>query len=60
MLLIQFPAIHIVTDEQAEMIVSDGDANVTALTHFDKYVNKGQYLEDLSLFDYVACIKMIG
>ena len=50
---------HDASDRQAERIVLDGDGNVTAITQFDKYVNKGQHLQDLSLYDYVATIKMI-
>ena len=46
-------------DAQPERIVLDGDGNVTALTQFDQYVNRGALLKDLSLYDYVACIKMI-
>ena len=47
------------TDKQAERIVLDGDGNITALTQYDKYVNKGDQLKDLPLYDYVACIKTI-
>ena len=47
------------SDRQPERIILDGDGNVTALTQFDQYVNKGPHLEDLPLYDYVASIKMI-
>ena len=47
------------SDRQAERIVLDGDGNVTAITQYDKYVNKGQHFQVLSLYDYVATIKMI-
>ena len=47
------------SDKQAEKIVIDGDGNVTALTQYHQYINKGNSLQLLSLYDYVACIKMI-
>ena len=47
------------SDMQAEKIVLDGDGNVTALTQFHQYMNRGEHLKHLSLYDYVACIKMI-
>ena len=37
----------------------DAEGRVTALTQFDQYVNRGRHLKDLSLYDYVACVKMI-
>ena len=37
----------------------DSEGRVTALTQFDQYVNRGRHLKDLSLYDYVACVKMI-
>ena len=46
-------------DVQAENIVVDGDGNVTAMTQYHQYMNKGTHLELLSLYDYVASIKMI-
>ena len=46
-------------DVQAENIVVDGDGNVTAMTQYHQYMIKGTPLEKLSLYDYVACIKMI-
>ena len=47
------------SDRQAEKIALDGDGNVTALTQFHQYINRGDHLKHLSLYDYVACIKMI-
>ena len=47
------------SDRQGEKIALDGDGNVTALTQFHQYVNRGDHLKHLSLYDYVACIKMI-
>ena len=46
-------------DVQAENIVVDGDGNVTAMTQYHQYMNKGTSLEKLPLYDYVASIKMI-
>ena len=37
----------------------DSEGRVTALTQFDQYVNKGSHLEVFSLYDYVACVRMI-
>ena len=50
---------HDASDKQAERIVLDGDGNVTAITQFDKYVNKGDDLDALPLYDYVANIRTI-
>ena len=47
------------SERQSESIVLDSEGRVTALTQFDQYVNKGRHLEALSLYDYVACVKMI-
>ena len=48
-----------VSEKQQERIVLDGDGNVTAMTQFHQYMNKGDPLKPLCLYDYVACIKMI-
>ena len=45
--------------KQPERIVLDGDGNVTAMTQYHQYKNKGDQLKYLSLYDYVANIKMI-
>ena len=47
------------SERQSESIVLDSEGRVTALTQFDQYVNKGRYLEDFTLYDYVACVRMI-
>ena len=47
------------SERQSETIVLDSEGRVTALTQFDQYVNRGRHLKDLSLYDYVACVKMI-
>ena len=37
----------------------DSEGRVTALTQFDQYVNKGSHLDVFSLYDYVACVRMV-
>ena len=46
-------------DRQPEAIALDSEGRVTALTQFDQYVNRGKQLKHLSLYDYVACVKMV-
>ena len=46
-------------ERQSETITLDSEGRVTALTQFDQYVNRGKDLKSLSLYDYVACVKMI-
>ena len=47
------------SERQSESIVLDAEGRVTALTQFDQYVNKGSALEAFTLYDYVACVRMI-
>ena len=47
------------SERQSETIVLDSEGRVTALTQFDQYVHKGTQFENLALYDYVACVKMI-
>lgn len=47
------------SERQSESIVLDSEGRATALTQFDQYVNRGRHLENLSLWDYVGCVKMI-
>ena len=47
------------SERQSESITLDSEGRATAITQFDQYVNKGRHLENLSLWDYVDCVKMI-
>ena len=47
------------SERQSESITLDSEGRATAITQFDQYVNKGRDLENLSLWDYVGCVKMI-
>ena len=47
------------SERQSESIALDSEGRATAIKQFDQYVNKGRHLENLSLWDYVGCVKMI-
>jgi len=47
------------SERQSESITLDSEGRATAITQFDQYVNKGRHLENLSLWDYVGCVKMV-